>query len=291
MRQLILGFVLLGLVFSMGCIETTPTETPPAQIPNPAAENCADKGYGYEIRTGAAGEYGICKYAGEECDEWDLYRGDCCFQDSDCTCGAGTTQKCENMKCTCETVQKPVEEVTEPEPQPEPEPEPVVIEHSDKTVGQFLNDSLAQINLGFYSEHPNGNYRVETYKWTAGSVDIKPNQLPIGGTGDTLVRFNGDKDRNLKGFGFKMYTPLNSKDEPIEGSLVEARAVGVFNSEFPLIHVYETNGMTIKIDYYPYSKTLYGCVIQDKEEYLASDDSHITLYYFYCVDTGPLVTT
>ena len=77
-------------------------EQPPAGLPNPAAVNCDDKGYGYEIRSGAAGEYGVCEYQGMECEEWALYRQECCLQASDCTCTEGTP-KCENQGCGCVT--------------------------------------------------------------------------------------------------------------------------------------------------------------------------------------------
>lgn len=294
MRGLILGCILLGVVLSMGCVDQIfpqeQPEEPAPEVPNPAAENCADKGYGYKIETGASGEYGVCTYQGEECDEWDLYRGDCCFQDSDCQCSAGETAKCENNECSC-IAPEPEENETEPEPEPEPEPKPeeTAPEQTNKTVGELVDEGLSKVNSEFYKENPNGNFKVETYTWVIGSSDIRPDELPVGGTGDVAVRFNGDKDPSLKGFGFKSYTPYED-DEPVEDSLVESRAVGVFSSQFPMIHIYETNGMTLKIDYYPFGKSLYGCVIDDKQEYL-SGDTYVTLYYFYCVDTGPLVTS
>jgi putative hemolysin len=66
------------------CMNVSQKET--AGIPNPAAVNCADKGYGYEIRTDneTGGQYGICSYEGFECEEWALYRQECCLTDGDC---------------------------------------------------------------------------------------------------------------------------------------------------------------------------------------------------------------
>ncbi len=285
MRGLILGFMLLGLMFA-GCVEQPETPEPETQIPNPAAENCEEKGYDYQIRTGTAGSYGVCKYNGQECDEWDLYRGDCCLTDEDCHCEGASTNKCEKQKCSCTPILEPENE-TEPEPEPEPEEEPEeepAPEYSDKTVGEFLDEGLTKMNSEFWKEHPSGDYTVETYTWVIGTVDIRPNEIAVGGTYlDSAVRFNGDKDPNIKGFGFKAYVPK-------DGGLTEAKAIGVFTSQFPFIHIYESNMMKIKIDFYPFSKTLYGCEITGKDEYLAGDGSYISNYYFDCQDMGTLTT-
>ncbi len=71
-------------------------ENETAGIPNPAAVNCADKGYGYEIRKDneTGGEYGVCIYEGLECEEWALFREECCLTDADCLFGNCTDQKC-----------------------------------------------------------------------------------------------------------------------------------------------------------------------------------------------------
>ncbi|NYZ77104.1 DUF333 domain-containing protein [Candidatus Micrarchaeota archaeon] len=63
-------------------------------IPNPAAVNCENKGYAYEIRSNEAGEYGVCSYGGRECEEWALYRGECCLLAEDCSGGVCTNGIC-----------------------------------------------------------------------------------------------------------------------------------------------------------------------------------------------------
>ncbi len=65
-------------------------------IANPAAVNCADKGYDYEIRTDneTSGEYGVCMYEGLECEEWKLYYQECCLTGDDCSSGNCTNQTC-----------------------------------------------------------------------------------------------------------------------------------------------------------------------------------------------------
>lgn len=290
MRGLIVGFMLLGIILA-GCIELpVPEENETGEtIPNPAAENCEEKGYGYEIRTGAKGEYGVCTYAGQECEEWALYRGECCFTADDCHCSADYTKKCENQECSCvavEPVENETEEETEPvEEEPEPEPEEETPpEHTNKTVKELINDGLEKVNSEFWKDHPSGDYTIETYTWVKGTTDIKPHEMPVGGSYvDTAVLFNGDRDMSIKGFGFKSYVPSDD-------SMAESRAVGVFHSDFPMIHIYEYNQMNLKIDFYPYGKSLYSCEINEKQQYLAEDDSWITIYYFICDDTDVLTS-
>lgn len=65
-------------------------------IPNPAAVNCADNGYDYEIKTDneTGGQYGVCMHEGLECEEWALYNGECCLTSEDCSEGACIEQVC-----------------------------------------------------------------------------------------------------------------------------------------------------------------------------------------------------
>lgn len=53
-------------------------------LPEPSGAYCASHGGSLEIRTEAAGQYGVCKfYGGSECDTWAFYRGEC--KPGDCT--------------------------------------------------------------------------------------------------------------------------------------------------------------------------------------------------------------
>jgi putative hemolysin len=56
-----------------------PTDTPLANMPNPASVYCQQQGYTSEIRTAADGsQSGVCVFPnGSECDEWAYFRGEC----------------------------------------------------------------------------------------------------------------------------------------------------------------------------------------------------------------------
>ncbi len=66
-------------------------------LPNPAAVNCGDRGYDYAIGSNVSGEYGICSYEGLECEEWALFRRECCLTDADCAGGTCDNQTCVGM--------------------------------------------------------------------------------------------------------------------------------------------------------------------------------------------------
>jgi len=47
-------------------------------LPNPASQNCTEKGGKLEMLQETAGTLGICKFSdGSECEEWQFYRGEC----------------------------------------------------------------------------------------------------------------------------------------------------------------------------------------------------------------------
>jgi putative hemolysin len=58
---------------------STATTTEGPGLPNPAAVYCQEQGYTYEIRTDDDGsQSGVCIFPdGSECDEWELFRGEC----------------------------------------------------------------------------------------------------------------------------------------------------------------------------------------------------------------------
>lgn len=85
MKRLISLFVVLLILAACTTTQAQPTpvpvstETPQANLPNPASVFCEQQGYKVEIRTAADGsQAGICIFPdGSECDEWAYFRGEC----------------------------------------------------------------------------------------------------------------------------------------------------------------------------------------------------------------------
>jgi putative hemolysin len=77
------AFPLLGLTattaFQVQTRETTGTDIPQVNIPNPASVYCTQQGNKLEIRTAADGsQSGVCVFPdGNTCDEWAYFRGEC----------------------------------------------------------------------------------------------------------------------------------------------------------------------------------------------------------------------
>jgi uncharacterized protein len=85
MRQtFMLTSILIAMVACSGPVSPrTPTRvetnTPQANMPNPASVYCKEQGYRSEIRAASDGnQTGYCVFSdGSECDEWMYYRGEC----------------------------------------------------------------------------------------------------------------------------------------------------------------------------------------------------------------------
>ncbi len=77
------AFPLLALTactaFQVQKLETTGTDIPPVNMPNPASVYCKEQGNKLEIRTAADGsQSGVCVFPdGNTCDEWAYFRGEC----------------------------------------------------------------------------------------------------------------------------------------------------------------------------------------------------------------------
>jgi putative hemolysin len=59
--------------------QSAATQTPPPNLPNPAAVHCQEQGNKSEIRSASDGsQAGVCVFPdGSECDEWAYFRGEC----------------------------------------------------------------------------------------------------------------------------------------------------------------------------------------------------------------------
>jgi uncharacterized protein len=72
--------IILVAVVMTGCADAEINDIEPTPgVANPASEYCVEEGGQVEIREDAqGGEFGVCTFDdGSECEEWELYRGEC----------------------------------------------------------------------------------------------------------------------------------------------------------------------------------------------------------------------
>jgi putative hemolysin len=87
MKRILTSTLLMVVIILTACTspQTSPTpapvstDTPQADMPNPASAYCVEQGYKSEIRTADDGsQTGYCIFPdGSECDEWAYFRGEC----------------------------------------------------------------------------------------------------------------------------------------------------------------------------------------------------------------------
>lgn len=271
LKRFILSIALLSVFLSFGCLfpeeqieDTTdggPDEEGPAELPNPAAVNCKDLRYDYEIRTTEEGSVGYCMLDGDECEEWALYRGECCLTANDCDPrGCEGTMECIDTECTCV-----------PEPEPEPEPEPI-FETWEGNTEDIIDARADECNSLFYMEN-SGQFTVKYYRWAQGNMSNPPDQITIGIGGlENAVLFDDEPIRTIVAIGFRTYSPSDTFDEC---------GVAIFNAQITDLDRYDT----FSIDYRPgeplESLSFGGCEITEKTNYYSGDDI-IAVYEFIC---------
>jgi len=263
--------LLFSFIVSFGCLspgEQVQDETgeqdeteETTEIANPAAVNCKDLRYEYEIRTTEEGETGYCMLDGNECEEWALYRGECCLTDNDCDPrGCEGTMECIDTECTCV-----------PEPEPEPEPEPI-FETWEGSTEDIIDARADECDSLFYQDN-SGQFTIKYYRWAQGNMTNPPDEITIGIGGlENAVLFNDEAIRTIVAIGFKTYNPSDTFDEC---------GVAIFNAQVTDLDRYET----FKIYYNPGNplseQTLRGCEVTEKTNYYSGDDI-ISVYDFIC---------
>ena len=71
-------FIILILIFIVGCSEQMKESNEEQQLANPASVYCEEQGGTLRMEENEAGQYGVCTLPdGTECEEWAYYRGEC----------------------------------------------------------------------------------------------------------------------------------------------------------------------------------------------------------------------
>ncbi|MFH2101486.1 MAG: DUF333 domain-containing protein [Candidatus Micrarchaeota archaeon] len=236
---------------------------PPAQLPNPAAVNCDDKGYSYEIRD----ETGYCSHGTKECEEWALYRMECCLADADCSgmeCGGRVGASCVKNSCACPDTVDLIPPVA-----------------TGKTIRQLLDDSLADINDEFYAEIESGTFNTTSYKWLHTAED-EPGSITIGDAGvQGDILFSNQEMEGVVAFGMKSFVQT-------DGVHKEARGIAIFDGGAPLLSAAYSDGGSFSISYRAPTPDLRfsDCTVTELERFtqLEHDNRVLDLFHFTCDD-------
>lgn len=233
------------------------------QIANPAAVNCKEKDYDYDIRDSASGSAGYCSYGGKECEEWALYRMECCLKDSDCVNAdcAGKGATCVNSKCVC----KPEEASDTPE-------------YTNKTIGEIIDERLEKVKTIYILQvNDSSTIDIKTYKWLYSGLNDSEN-IPVGNTGATHdVLFDSQNVESSRGFGCRIFNNLYTGKQEIRG-------VALFLSDSYVVQGLYEKGSRFDIQYRPISpdKKFRECAIDTRVQYISNSETW-TVYYFTCV--------
>lgn len=275
--KVLLVAVLFSVFLFSGCIttevqpeeEVTPepeNETEPpveeepedSELANPAAVYCEDMGYDIELREEAGGMAGYCSHEGNECEEWKLYRGECCLTPEDCQveCVTGAVD-CVEGQCVC------------------PEDEVPPYETTDKTTSELLDGQLSKCNSWFFGENPSGDYIVSTMKWTRTEGETTPDQVTLGGAGiENDILFEGEPIRPIVAMSFRVYS--SESDAVSCGS-------AIFRAEDTVLDGYSDYSITFQPSFADAEirKEMDLCETQEKINYVSGEEV-ISVYRFRC---------
>lgn len=251
------------------CNEVEPDE-PEEEIPNPAAENCQNKGYDYELRENT----GYCSYEGSECEEWELFRMECCLTDSDCSqmdCGHGSAF-CNSSTCAC----------PEPEESEVDSESPELPEPTDKSVEELVDGMISEADSLFYSGIEGGDFTQKTYKWILQDKAEDPTTVPVGNRGvEGDVLFDNQEMEGIIGFGAKTYVQSDGVEE-------EAYAIAVLDSDSVFLRDFESGSDWMDILYRPPAPdvVMENCDVTKRN--LLSQENYgerlLYVYRFKCTD-------
>jgi putative hemolysin len=253
---------------------TIPDSGKNATIPNPAAVYCVNMNYSYTIKNTSAGQAGYCSKAKSECDEWKLFRQECCLQDADCAlknCTDGAAY-CSSQGCYCPIIQKNNSKGNFPP-------------KTNKTIDQLLDSGLESSDSEIISTNAVGSsYTTTSSKWilTVTGLTQPPDEIPLGSVVmPSHVFFNNKTEDGLRGFAFKTYTPDSGAYKPVTMGLA------IFLNEPSLMQKSLASATLFNITYKPAqsSKTLEKCEVQNKQIWEMQSNKTVYSYFFKCAIT------
>ncbi len=163
-------------------------------------------------------------------------------------------------------------------PPPPPPPPPPVIQQTNESIGQLLDDGLSRGGLRFKALNSSLDYDIASYRWQmSNSSTDAPDAIPLKANDirASEVRFPDHYIDSLRGFAFTSYEP-----KQLAGPMkLYGVAVFLANStqldDSPYFNAtYDPSPML--------SQTLEGCMVIQANQTVSPDGNPIRIYDFSC---------
>ncbi len=153
---------------------------------------------------------------------------------------------------------------------------------TDKSTGELLDDGIEELSDYFYSTHAEGDYIIETHKWSLGNMNAPPDSIPHSENISIPlypVLFNGRYLYEIRGFAAKVYERTDAAVP------TDIECLAIFLDTSDTLDEYYANNETFEIKFYTYykeKKFLEGCHVNSHKDAITKNGTFIRTYYMHC---------
>lgn len=150
-----------------------------------------------------------------------------------------------------------------------------LVQPSDKTVGEMLNDGLDKVRLDFYREN-DGSFEETRYTWKRGaSVDHMPGEIGFDLAPLTDVKFDGKTITDLQGVGFAVFNGT-SKNTKALGVIVVLDKMSILDDY--------TGSDAFDVEYFPSvdHRNFKDCWVYSKDFSKNMESEWVSTYFVQC---------
>ena len=141
------------------------------------------------------------------------------------------------------------------------------IPSTNKSISELMSIELDKLNP------PDGAYSIVSYEWVSNQYESDPQAIVINPTMNVL--FDNKTEKNLVGFGFKVYKPLNGSVWFANGFAITINESSVLENKF--------GSFEINYDVPNMARKLHECTINSKQSMLDNRSQLIVIYGFDAV--------
>ncbi|NYZ77670.1 hypothetical protein H0O02_05160 [Candidatus Micrarchaeota archaeon] len=156
------------------------------------------------------------------------------------------------------------------------------VQVTDKSVGGLIDENLALVSEDFYTNNPQGDYRIDVQEWSLGPMGQPPDYVPNSENMSIPgypVLFGDRYLYEIRGFGAKVYERTD-QEQPID---IECFAVFLGKSD--TLDGYYANQGTFEIKFYTHyteRKLLESCQVYAYKDAVTKGGNLIRTYYMHC---------